>query len=135
MDKLLTMRLRESVELETRSDLFAAASNLHEATILMREANKIRASVFGKLDPNELRERTHEALLGEPVPLTKALEREMRNLTANTTIDKENDRIVGLLPDGSDECAIHGVRNILPGVCPFCDEEARATQGSAPDAK
>jgi hypothetical protein len=56
------IRLRESVELETRSDLFAAARNLREATHLMREANAIRRRVFGKFDPDELRERTHAAL-------------------------------------------------------------------------
>lgn len=54
--------LRESVELEHRSDLCAAGGNLREATYLMREANALRAKHFGKLDPNELRERTMAAL-------------------------------------------------------------------------
>jgi hypothetical protein len=56
--------LRESVELERRSDLFAAAGNLSEATRLMKAANAIRSRHFGKLDPRELREQTLAALGG-----------------------------------------------------------------------
>jgi hypothetical protein len=58
--------LRRSIETEKRSDLHAIAGDLREATYLMREANKLRASVFGKLEPNELRERTHAALEQHP---------------------------------------------------------------------
>jgi hypothetical protein len=54
--------LRKSVEFERESDLCAAAGNIGDATMLMKEANRLRESVFGKFDPNELRERTHAAL-------------------------------------------------------------------------
>jgi hypothetical protein len=54
--------LRESVELERRSDLMAHACNFGEASRLMRQANRIREREFGRFDPNELRERTQEAL-------------------------------------------------------------------------
>ena len=77
--------LAESVEIERRSDLFAASCNLREAAALMREANRIRASVFGKREPNELRELTHAVVFGlEPIiPLS---EREIEMLRdASTT--------------------------------------------------
>ena len=54
--------LRRSIDLEARADLFAAWRNLGEAVPLMREANEIRRRVFGRFDPNELRERTRRYL-------------------------------------------------------------------------
>lgn len=55
--------LRESVQLEDRADLAAAACNFDEAIRLMREANAIRKRQFGSgFDPNRLRELTHDAL-------------------------------------------------------------------------
>ena len=54
--------LRESVELESRADLFAAACDFREAAHLMRQANAIRRREFGAFDPNELRERTEAVL-------------------------------------------------------------------------
>ncbi len=55
--------LRRSVELEERADLYAVGRDLSNAVAHMREANRIRKSVFGNIsDPNELREHTHAAL-------------------------------------------------------------------------
>lgn len=54
--------LRESVRLEDEADLFAAALDLANANILLKRVNAIRAEVFGRFDPNELRRRTHECL-------------------------------------------------------------------------
>lgn len=54
--------LRESIDLEDKSDLMAVACNFGEASALMKQANRIRERHFGKLDPNELRRLTHEAL-------------------------------------------------------------------------
>lgn len=55
--------LRESVLLENESDLYALAFDFGAASSLMRRANDLRRKVFGSLvDPNELRDRTREAL-------------------------------------------------------------------------
>jgi hypothetical protein len=59
------VELRESVELENRADLCAAACNFREASRLMKAANAIRSRHFGKLDPRELREQTLAALGGK----------------------------------------------------------------------
>jgi hypothetical protein len=56
--------LRASLEIENRADLHAHAGQFGPASELMKQANAIRAQVFGRgLDPNELRERTHAALI------------------------------------------------------------------------
>ena len=54
--------LRESVRLEAQADLYASAGDLRNATAFMRHANMLRKGQFGRLDPNELRERTAAAL-------------------------------------------------------------------------
>lgn len=55
--------LRESVELERQADLYAAACDFGSASRLMKQANAIRRRQFGHgLGPNELREKTHEAM-------------------------------------------------------------------------
>jgi hypothetical protein len=59
--------LRESVDLENRADLMAAACHFGEASRLMSHANAIRKRAFGPgLGPNELRDLTHEALPRHP---------------------------------------------------------------------
>jgi hypothetical protein len=61
--------LRESVELERQSDLYACACDFAQASRLMSQANAIRRRHFGRgLDPNELREMTNEALSRSSLP-------------------------------------------------------------------
>jgi hypothetical protein len=54
--------LRESVDLESQADLLAMSGNFGEASALMKQANRVRQSQFGRWDPNELRDFTNLAL-------------------------------------------------------------------------
>lgn len=63
IDDLALDDLRTSVVLEREADIRAMAFDLRGACEAMRRANAYRRSVFGNIpDPNELRQRTHEAL-------------------------------------------------------------------------
>lgn len=59
--------LAESVDLENQADFYAINCQFGPASQLMREANKLRQRVFGKIaDPNELRDRTSAILDAAP---------------------------------------------------------------------
>ena len=62
-DRSDLIALRESFDLESRADLFAASGNFREASRLMKQANVIRRRTLGiGSDPNELRAAARRAL-------------------------------------------------------------------------
>lgn len=58
----ITQDMRESFNMEVVADMLAMQGQFGEASFKMKQVNKLRASYFGRNDPNELRDMARAAL-------------------------------------------------------------------------